>query len=82
MSTEIKLSAIDQAELKLIEEHGGEDWSNEHVEAAAAAFEAVQAFSKKMERRPSHAAFQMMTADWLREWMSDAYISGDPLFED
>lgn len=49
MSTEITLSTINQAELKLIEEHGGEDWSNEYVEAAAAAFEAVQAFYKKME---------------------------------
>jgi hypothetical protein len=78
----IRLSTIDEAECQLVEECAGEDWSNEHPDAAAEAFEAVRNFYKKMERRPSHGAFQVMVAQHFLAWMSDAYVTGEPLFED
>ncbi|WP_171821922.1 hypothetical protein [Microbacterium sp. CGR1] len=40
----IRLATIDEAGCRLMEEYGGEEWSNDYVNAAAAAFTAVREF--------------------------------------
>ncbi len=77
----IRLATIDEAELKLLAEYDGEEWSNEYVDAAADAFEAVREYYKKLERRPTLAAFEVMVAQHFLAWMSDVYVAGEPVGE-
>jgi len=70
---------IDEAELRLMEQYGGENWSNDYPDAAAEAFTAVREYYKRMERRPSLAAFEVMVAQHFLGWMSDHYVTDEPL---
>lgn len=55
------------------------EYSDDVAEASAVAFTAVRAYYKQMEDRPTLAAFEIMVAEFLGDWMFDAYALGAPL---